>query len=156
MAKHGYDRWKEFFSAMADGLLPYLHLYVKRNMRGGGLGNFVASRRRYQVPVVVDGSAQLGRGTYSTSGSNSLKLVTPTQQTVEQAKSAMRQEEDISFRDLTSAIKGKPTGLAYQNKKKRPSAKTVLIKTKKSSKRKKKPTVSKAKPKKHHYQDIYS
>ena len=155
MAKHGSDRWKDFFSAMADGLLPYLHLYVKRNMRGGGLGNFVASRRRYQVPVVVDGSALLGRGTYSTSGSNSLKLVTPTQQTVEQAKSAMRQEEDISFRDLTSAIKGKTTGISYQSKKKRPSAKTVLSKTKKSLKRKKKPS-SKTKPKKHHYQDIYS
>ena len=121
----------------------------------GGLGNFVASRRRYQVPVVVDGSPLLGRGTYSTSGSNSLKLVTPTQQTVEQAKSAMRQEEDISFGDLTSAIKGKTTGISYQSKKKRPSAKTVLSKTKKSSKRKKKPS-SKTKPKKHHYQDIYS
>ena len=106
-------------------------------MRGGGLGNFVASRRRYQVPVVVDGSALLGRGTYSTSGSNSLKLVTQTQQTVELAKSAMRQEEDISFRDLTSAIKGKTTGISYQNKKKRPSAKTVLSKTKKSSEEKK-------------------
>ena len=35
------DKWRQFFAAMADGLLPYLQLYVKRNQRGSGVGNFV-------------------------------------------------------------------------------------------------------------------
>ena len=80
----GGDKWRQFFSAMADGLLPYLHLYVKRNQRGGGIGNFETSRQRYQVPIVVNGAALLGRGTSSTSSGKSMQLVTPTQQTVEQ------------------------------------------------------------------------
>ena len=89
---------------MADGLLPYLHLYVKRNQRGGGIGNFVNSRQRYQVPIVVNGAALLGRGTSSTSTGRSMQLVTPTQQTVEQAKSIMK-HEDETFQELTQALK---------------------------------------------------
>ena len=121
----GADKWRQFFSAMADGLLPYLHLYVKRNQRGGGIGNFKTSRQRYQVPIVVNGAALLGRGTSSTSSGKSMQLVTPTQQTVEQAKSIMK-HEDATFQEMTQALKRKGSKTRTQNKKKRRAVQNKL------------------------------
>ena len=122
------DKWTKFFSAMADGLLPYLHLYVQRNQRGRGLGNFLGSRRRHQVPVVVNGAALLGRGTVSGANVRSMQLVSPTQQQVQQAKSIM-DREDQSFQELTdSTIKHKNTSTRAQSKPKRQRVEKQLSK----------------------------
>ena len=152
MDKQTGDKWRQFFSAMADGVLPYLHLYVKRNQRGGGIGNFVNSRQRYQVPIVVNGAALLGRGTSSTSTGRSMQLVTPTQQTVEQAKSIMK-HEDETFQELTQALKRKGSKTGTQINKKRRAVQNKLTNklTIAKNNRKKKP-----KPKPFTQTDIFT
>ena len=92
------DQWRQFFAAMADGLLPYLQLYVKCNQRGSGVGNFVSSRYRYQVPLLMNNSSQIGSGSLQ---SARVHMVNPTQQTVEQAKSIVKKGNDSnSLMDL--------------------------------------------------------
>ena len=92
-----------FFTTMANGLLPYLELYVKRNPKGGGLANFMSSRRRYQVPVILDNSQHVGSGKPSHAIVNYL---TPTQQSVDQAKSLIKQNDNM-FEELIKATKSK-------------------------------------------------
>ena len=114
----GLEKWRQFFASMADGLLPYIQLYVKRNQRGSGLGNFVSSRYRYQVPVVIDNGVQFGGG----SSSAHVQIVNPTQSAVDQAKSIIVQEND-DLRDLIGdkSTKLKRTSNTSQKKRKRVS-----------------------------------
>ena len=114
----GLEKWRQFFASMADGLLPYIQLYVKRNQRGSGLGNFVSSRYRYQVPVVIDNGVQFGGG----SSSAHVQIVNPTQSAVDQAKSIIVQEND-DLHDLIGdkSTKLKRTSNTSQKKRKRVS-----------------------------------
>ena len=114
----GLEKWRQFFASMADGLLPYIQLYVKRNQRGSGLGNFVSSRYRYQVPVVIDNGVQFSGG----SSSAHVQIVNPTQSAVDQAKSIIVQEND-DLRDLIGdkSTKLKRTSNTSQKKRKRVS-----------------------------------
>ena len=113
------DKWRQFFAAMADGLLPYLQLYVKRNQRGSGVGNFVSSRYRYQVPFIINNSTQIGRGAPT---SAHVQMIAPTQQTVAQAKSIIKQEdEDLKDMIGCKTIKQKYKSNLNQTKAKRRS-----------------------------------
>ena len=114
----GLEKWRQFFASMADGLFPYIQLYVKRNQRGSGLGNFVSSRYRYQVPVVIGNGVQFGGG----SSSAHVQIVNPTQSAVDQAKSIIVQEND-DLRDLIGdkSTKLKRTSNTSQKKRKRVS-----------------------------------
>ena len=145
------DKWRQFFASMADGLLPYIQLYIKRNQRGSGLGNFVSSRYRYQVPVVIDNGVQFGGG----SSSAHVQIVNPTQSAVDQAKSIIVQEND----DLRDLIGDKSTKLKYTSniphKKRKCASKNKEVKPKKRHKissNKKTRKISK----KLQFQDIFS
>ena len=152
------DKWRQFFAAMADGLLPYLQLYVKRNQRGSGVGNFVSSRYRYQVPFIINNSTQIGRGTPT---SAHVQMIAPTQQTVAQAKSIIKQEdEDLKDMIGSKAIKRKYKSNLNQTKAKRQSkSKQIKPKSKVKKGRSTKKKASKkinSKYKELTYQDIFS
>ena len=147
----GLEKWRQFFASMADGLLPYIQLYVKRNQRGSGLGNFVSSRYRYQVPVVIDNGVQFGGG----SSSAHVQIVNPTQSAVDQAKSIIVQEND-DLRDLIGdkSTKLKRTSNTSQKKRKRVSK----SKDTKSPKRRKNSSNKKTRKdtRKLQFEDIFS
>ena len=147
----GLEKWRQFFASMADGLLPYIQLYVKRNQRGSGLGNFVSSRYRYQVPVVIDNGVQFGGG----SSSAHVQIVNPTQSAVDQAKSIIVQEND-DLRDLIGdkSTKLKRTSNTSQKKRKRVSKSkdTKPLKRRKNSSNKK----TRKDTRKLQFEDIFS
>ena len=82
-----YETWHKFFSDLANGALPYLQLYAKRSQRGSGLGGHKGSHRRFQVPV-PQYTSQTGQGT------NNVKLVSPSQQSVDMARALLKHEDD--------------------------------------------------------------
>ena len=144
------DQWRQFFAAMADGLLPYLQLYVKRNQRGSGVGNFVSSRYRYQVPLLMNNSSQIGSGGLQ---SARVHMVNPTQQTVEQAKSIVKQGNDSnSLKDLIekAPVKRKRSTRKSQNGAKRRRSKTKQQKFGQQNKK-----AIKKRKKSYSYRDIF-
>ena len=146
------EKWRNFFASMADGLLPYIQLYVKRNQRGSGLGNFVSSRYRYQVPVVIDNSSQIGRGgPYN----RNVRIVNPTQTAVDQAKSIITQENN-DLREMIhgKTIKRKHSSVPGQKKIKHASKRKKETKSKKSSKQSFKKNKTKVSRKQ--FEDIFS
>ena len=123
-----WDKWQRFFANMAHGVLPYLQLYVNRNQRGTGLGNCRGFRRSFQVPV-HNNDHQVGQG------HPGLKMVSPTQQAVEQAKALMKQEEAVAKEMAGPITKRKPSTSRVQTRGKRQGGKT----TKKPASKKKAP-----------------
>ena len=94
-----YETWHKFFSDLANGALPYLQLYAKRSQRGSGLGGHKGSHRRFQVPI-PHSTSQSGQG------SSDVKLVTPTQQSVDMAKAMLKHNnDDVDI--LPAAIKSR-------------------------------------------------
>ena len=147
-----------FFAAMAHRLLPYLQLYVKRNQRGSGVGNFVSSRYRYQVPFLINNSTQILRGAPT---SAHVQMIAPTQQMVAQAKSIIKQEDD-DLKDMigSTAVKRKYISNLNQTKAELQSkSKQIKPKSKEKKRRSTKKKASKkihSKYKELKYQDIFS
>ena len=125
------EKWKMFFTTMANGLLPYLELYVKRYPKGGGLASFMSSRRRYQVPVILDNSQHVGSGKPSHAIVNYLM---PTQQSVDQAKSLIKQNDNM-FEELIKATKSKSKYKTSQSPFKHRGKQTKPVIKKKSTKK---------------------
>ena len=146
------EKWRHFFASMADGLLPYIQLYVKRNQRGSGVGNFLSSRYRYQVPLMIGNASQIGSGG---SSSAHVQIVNPTQSAVDQAKSIITQGND-DLRELmgVKSTKLKRISNTPQRKRKRAS-KNKETKPKKRSKPSSKSKTKKV-SRKHQFQDIFS
>ena len=120
-----WDKYQVFFAKMVDGLLPYLQLYSQRNrQRGGGIGNAKGAHLRGSVIIpninAYPSSSQIG-------GAHSLNIVSPVQQSVERAKSLIKEgyvyEENISM--LGSGTKRKQLPKSHQNGNKRAKGETV-------------------------------
>ena len=108
-----WDKWQVFFAKMADGLLPYLQLYAKRNQRGSGLGNAKGAHKRFAVPI---------HGISQTGGAASINIVSPSQQSVDRAKSIMKQEARENA--ALASIKTVPQRPSKQTKVKRAGSRT--------------------------------
>ena len=120
-----YDKWQRFFADLANGMLPYLQLYAKRSQRGSGLGGFKGSHRRFQVPV-PNYNSQIGQG------SKGVKMIAPTQQSVEMAKAMIKHQDDV-ISDIPST-KSKPVRSKVQKRGRPAGGKTT--KTAAASKKK--------------------
>ena len=124
---NNWDKWKVFFAKMADNLLPYLQLYIRRNsQRGGGLGNAKGFHRRYSVPVPGK-DAQLG-------GAATINIVSPAQQSVERAKSIIKQEGRQN--EAATTTKAKPQRRTRQTRVKAAGRKTVKAVKNKTNRKK--------------------
>ena len=132
MATNCDNKWVQYFKDISNGLMPYLQLYAQRSMRGSGLGNLKGFHRRFQVPIPSSYSSQSGQGL------KGVTMVTPTQQTVEQAK-AMKKQDDYIDKQLLAKppTKRKAPGAKNQKRGKAARGKTSA---KAAPKRKKAPS----------------
>ena len=113
MSSDDSEAFKKFFQAAADGGWKLLQYYMcgptragfRTNQRGNGLGGIHCARNSHKViPLhIFEGTSQHGRGRYENAVTNEseastcskpvvVKMVTPAQQSTEQARANLKRE----------------------------------------------------------------